>query len=145
MIRFRLYVASITFLIVMSLPVFAASAAPSKNSDDALAKKHSAAGLTCKQCHTAGIPAKNVANKNDFPRIATKEACLKCHGNYKEIATGTTNYQKPFNPHYSHYGELECYQCHHVHQTSELFCNSCHTDMKIPKTGWKATKNPADE
>ena len=137
----KFYVASIALLCAVSIPAFSA---PDPKVDGALAQKHIASGFTCKDCHTAGIPAKKVSSNTDFPRIATKEACLKCHGSYKEIAKGTANYQKPFNPHYSHYGELNCYNCHRVHQTSEMFCNSCHMDMKVPN-GWKAAKVPADE
>lgn len=141
MIHFRLYVASMLLILAMCASAFSE---PTAKTDDALAKKHIAAGIGCKECHTSGVPAKKAASKSDFPRLATKETCLKCHGSYKDIAAATTSYQKPFNPHYSHYSELNCYTCHRVHQTSEMFCTSCHLDMKVPN-GWKAAKVPADE
>jgi fumarate reductase flavoprotein subunit len=128
-------------LCAMSLPAFCSS--PS-TPGGTLAKKHVDAGITCTQCHTSGIPAKKAAGDSNLSRLATKEACLKCHGSYKELAEKTVGYQKPFNPHYSHYGELNCYTCHRVHQASEQFCTSCHMEMKVPN-GWKAAKVPADE
>jgi len=134
---------------LLSIAVFlfvsvAAFAAPQTKADDALAQKHLKVGVTCNQCHSAGVPPKAAA-KADIPKIATTEACLKCHGSYKQIAERTEDYAPQFNPHVSHYDELSCYQCHRVHQTSEMFCSSCHVDVKVPKTGWKAGKNPADE
>ena len=137
----KLYVMMLTIVCAMSLPAFCAS--PTMGGDT-LAKKHIAAGVTCKQCHTSGVPAKKTSEGKEFPRLATKEACLQCHGTYKEVAARTINFQKPFNPHYSHYGELNCYVCHRAHQTSEQFCTSCHMEMKVP-VGWKAGKVPADE
>jgi fumarate reductase flavoprotein subunit len=137
----KVYAASLALLCATCLPAW--SALP-ENAGGALAKKHTDAGVTCKQCHTAGIPVKKAAVSSEVPRLATKEACLKCHGSFKELSQKTANYEKPFNPHYSHYGELNCYTCHRVHQTSELFCTSCHMEMKVPK-GWKAAKVPSDE
>lgn len=131
----------IAILFLVSVAVFAA---PPQKTDDVLAQKHLQAGITCNQCHSAGVPAQSTS-KDKIPQIATAEACLKCHGSYKQLGEKTKDYSTHLNPHVSHYGDLECYQCHRVHQTSEMFCSSCHVDMKIPKTGWKKAKNPADE
>lgn len=110
----------------------------------ALAKTHVAAGVACAQCHGAGTPAKLKGRGAALPRLATNRTCLACHGSYQAVAAKTVNYYGWYNPHVSHYGDLECYQCHRVHRTSELFCTRCHLDMKVPAS-WKTSKNPADE
>lgn len=111
---------------------------------EGLAKKHVAAGVTCAKCHGVKTPAKLKGRDAAFPRLANKRACLACHESYQAVAAKTVNYYGWYNPHVSHYGELECYQCHRVHRASELFCTRCHLDMKVP-TSWKPSKNPADE
>jgi fumarate reductase flavoprotein subunit len=122
-----------------------AFAAPDQQSEGLLAQKHLKAGITCEQCHTEGIPTKSTS-KGNLPKIATAKRCLQCHGSYKQIAESTKNYDTPlYNPHSSHYGDINCYQCHRVHQTSVLFCTSCHQELKIPAAGWKKAKNPADD
>jgi len=110
----------------------------------ALAKKHGAAGVACANCHGAGMPAKSKGRDAALPRLATRTFCLGCHASYQAVAAKTVHYDGWYNPHVSHYGELECYQCHRVHRASELFCTRCHLDMKLPPS-WKASRNPADE
>jgi fumarate reductase flavoprotein subunit len=136
---------SISLLLTTLIFLGTTFAAPSAPSSGMLAQKHLDAGITCKQCHATGIPAKSVSTKQ-VPKIATAAACLKCHGTYKQIAERTKGYDTAlYNPHVSHYGELDCYQCHRVHTTSEMFCTACHLEMKVPAKGWKPGKNPADE
>jgi fumarate reductase flavoprotein subunit len=100
-----------------------------------LAQKHIHAGLTCKQCHGNNIPSKQAGKP--APKVATKEMCLGCHGTYQELATKTKTLEPPYNPHDSHYGALDCYQCHRMHSTQELFCTQCHEGLKLPRN-WKA-------
>jgi hypothetical protein len=66
-----------------------------------------------------------------------QEWCLRCHGSYEEIAEQPAVLEMERNPHGSHYGELDCRICHKMHQTSELYCASCHDDVTIPD-GWVA-------
>ncbi len=127
-------------MLLMSASSFATEGGPG----GALAKKHVAAGVTCAKCHGGGTPAKLKVRDAALPRLATKAACLGCHSSYQAVAAKTVNYHGWYNPHVSHYGELECYQCHRVHRTSELFCTRCHLDMKLPAS-WKISRNPADE
>ncbi len=136
---------SISLLITTLILLGTTFAAPVPPAGDLLGQKHLKAGVSCKQCHTTGVPANSVST-NQVPKIATADACLKCHGTYKEIAGRTKNYDTAlYNPHISHYGELDCYQCHRMHKTSEMFCTSCHLEMKVPAKGWRPARNPADE
>ena len=130
--------------LVAALLVCASLAFAADKPNDQLAQTHLKAGVTCRQCHGDKVPAKT-ATPTKYPKIATKEMCLKCHGSYKELAAKTRGIREwQENPHAHHYGELECYQCHRVHQSSEYFCTQCHIELKVP-AGWKKSKNPADE
>ncbi|MGV8082103.1 MAG: cytochrome c3 family protein [Coriobacteriia bacterium] len=71
-------------------------------------------------------------------KFATREFCLRdgCHTN-DDIVKATDNYgdEEGVNPHNSHQGQIDCYNCHSVHGTSEMYCNSCHS-WEIPE-GWE--------
>ena len=44
--------------------------------------------------------------------------------------------QAGVNPHLSHQGEaIDCSNCHGVHETSYMYCNTCH-DYAVP-SGWE--------
>jgi len=130
--------------VVAALLISASLAFAIDKPNDQLAQKHLKAGVTCAQCHGAKIPTKG-ATPVKYPSVGTKEMCLKCHGSYKELAQKTKGIKEwEENPHANHYGELQCNQCHRAHQTSEYFCTQCHVELKVP-TGWKKSKNPADE
>jgi nitrate/TMAO reductase-like tetraheme cytochrome c subunit len=109
---------------------------------------HEKATIQCKQCHDYPL-SKEIASGINFitgnytmplsyNKIATKEFCLKCHGSYDKLAKLTANYDPDSgrNPHESHNGELDCYNCHKSHGQSTLYCSQCHSDMKIPD-GWE--------
>jgi hypothetical protein len=87
-----------------------------------LIDKHMAAKLNCSACHAESPPSAT-------PQMAV---CLGCHGgSYEKLAAMTAAAQP--NPHASHQGPLPCASCHHVHVTSQTFCNSCHNfDMTTP-------------
>lgn len=76
-----------------------------------LSEKHKAAGVECSSCHGKSDPASGAA----------KDQCLKCHGNYKEVASSY------LDPHNAHYSSPDCGVCHHVHKPSEKICQGCHT------------------
>ena len=78
-----------------------------------LIDKHLAGG-NCAACHTESPPSAAVPTS----------VCISCHGSYKEIAAKSAA-DEP-NPHASHLGELPCEACHHVHRTSEIYCDQCH-------------------
>lgn len=141
--RYRLTVATGAVLVLLTSG--SSFAATEVGPGGVLARKHAAAGVACAKCHAAGTPARTKGKHAAVPRLATKTACLGCHGSYQAVASKTVNYHNWYNPHVSHYGELDCGQCHRMHRTSELFCTSCHLDMKLPRVDWKVAKNPADE
>ena len=63
----------------------------------------------------------------------TKEQCLSCHGDYPSLARATARLK--INPHASHLGEEECYQCHKMHRQSAgiKFCYTCHHTGELVK------------
>jgi fumarate reductase flavoprotein subunit len=131
-----------------AIPLFAAALialwtaqfANAQQTTGQLAQKHIKAGLTCKECHGNSIPSKQAGRP--APKVATKEKCLSCHGTYQEIAAKTKALEPPYNPHDSHYGALDCYQCHRMHSTQEMFCTQCHEGLKLPR-GWKTAAGVA--
>ena len=89
------------------------------------ADRHMAKGLTCEMCHGKGNPA-----ELDPPDI---KKCTQCHPT--SMLTAKTKNVKPHNPHVSpHYqDQLECTNCHHMHEASENFCAQCHDfKFKVP-------------
>ena len=103
------------------IAVLACLAAVTTADAAALADKHVAKGLQCAVCH--GPDQKNLQEP-------TTETCTACH-NVKVLVAKTKNV-KPQNPHVSpHYqDQLECTNCHHMHEASENFCAQCH-DFKF--------------
>lgn len=130
-------------LLFIGVVAVATSSGKSDHNDKELLKKHAQADITCEQCHGGQATSKTGVTQR-FPRTTT-EACLKCHESHQKVAGDTRNYQPPYNPHFSHFDPLDCYVCHREHQASVMFCTSCHLELKIPASGWKAAKIPADE
>ena len=59
--------------------------------------------------------------------------CTQCHATVTLVAK--TKNVKPQNPHVSpHYqDQLECTNCHHMHEESENFCGQCYDfKFKVP-------------
>ena len=89
------------------------------------ADRHMAKGLTCEMCHGKGNPA-----ELDPPDI---KKCTQCHPT--SMLSAKTKNVKPHNPHVSpHYqDQLECTNCHRMHEASENFCAQCHDfKFKVP-------------
>ena len=89
------------------------------------ADRHAAVGIGCVMCHGKGNPA-----EMDPPDI---NKCTQCHPTNALVEK--TKDVKPHNPHVSpHYqDQLECTNCHHMHEKSEDFCSQCHTfNFKVP-------------
>lgn len=77
-----------------------------------------AAGTVLMEKHGAAWPQ----SQNGY---ATKYRCMKCHGDYKNLAQKTKDFSP--NPHYSHMGEVNRVECHKPNQAKpDLMCNSCH-------------------
>ncbi|MFC1531789.1 cytochrome c3 family protein [Thermodesulfobacteriota bacterium] len=93
---------------------------------DHLDNIHAKNMVACSSCHGPRLP-NNAA-------IVPMARCLSCHYSYEKIAKETVSEEFPdINPHDSHNGEIECTSCHHLHQTSQLYCLECHDfDIKVP-------------
>ncbi len=89
-----------------------------------LADMHVKSGLKCESCH--GPDMKD-------PKIPDTAVCTGCHA--VDALAEKTKDVKPANPHNSpHYGkELDCANCHLLHQESENYCDQCHQfGFKVP-------------
>jgi hypothetical protein len=81
--------------------------------------KHLENSLTCKLCHETDKPSSS----------ATKAVCINCHGEIVKIPLRegfVEGRQVKFNVHDSHYGEIDCLNCHKIHSIGKLMCNECH-------------------
>lgn len=98
---------------------FGASAAEQFGAD-----RHAKAGVKCEACH--GSDMKN-------PQMPSTQVCAGCH-NVDALVEKTAK-MKPTNPHTSpHYGkELDCTNCHYMHEKSQDFCAQCHNfNFQVP-------------
>ena len=107
-----------------ALAVCAAGDAPAQPTaqPSQMFEKHTNSGLACSACHKESPPATPVQTPT----------CEGCHGTYEKIAEKTA--ETVPNPHASHWGQLDCSSCHHMHKPSENFCAKCHPqfDFKVP-------------
>jgi hypothetical protein len=117
---------------------------------DLAAHRHFLSDVTCQDCHPqamADLIREIVATVQEsyflpLPELKIpQEECLDCHGDYEELARATDHLNE--NPHASHLGEEECFQCHKMHRkspgmkhcvtchhTGELLpCSTCHDDQ----------------
>lgn len=107
---------------------------------------HYRLGNECLDCHEASVGDQiregvafvtgNYTIPLEDSYIGTAEFCTQqgCHeGGYEELATRTEGH---YNPHASHYEDLECYTCHSLHGTNEYWCTSCHVGLPVPE-GWE--------
>lgn len=68
--------------------------------------------------------------------VVTTENCLACHGGtYDSLIEATEDYHVIYNPHESHYGEVDCYRCHSVYEEPSVWCNTCHVGFPLAD-GW---------
>jgi hypothetical protein len=126
------------------------------NASGKLANTHAQANVKCLDCHEATISDQvtegiawitgnykvdasgNIVGDNV---TATKAFCAKsgCH-DWNAVVVATTDWggSSGVNPHSSHQGTIACSNCHSVHGTSTMYCNSCHS-WKLP-TGWTNPK-----
>ena len=104
--------------------------------------RHSVASISCQSCHPRSVwdlvhdIAVTVSGNysQHLPTLKlSKEQCLACHGNYRSLARRTAVLK--INPHASHLGEEECYQCHKMHGKSPglKYCTTCHHTGQLSK------------
>ena len=99
-------------LLIISLML--ALVTPVVAEDYPLNDAHGKRNMECADCHGVDNPTKR----------ARMDACFDCHKSYAAIAKLTEQLHP--NPHDSHQGEIQCYQCHRPHKTNKLYCNECH-------------------
>jgi cytoskeletal protein RodZ len=112
--------------------------------------KHAAVGIKCLDCHnTAALQDahKDVIGAAPVPKfIYTSALCFKCHVSYSSLINLTKDSNvfktpdgKTINPHDTHKGQVECYECHKMmtqfnpitycyacHHAQVLECGTCH-------------------
>ncbi|MCH1924238.1 cytochrome c3 family protein [Shewanella sp. C32] len=109
-------------VIMLSLAMSIIAGSVMAKGDQLLDQTHFEKGIKCASCHGNAEPREAV----------TMMKCVQCH-NTEKLAKKTQDMQ-PTNVHNNrHFGtESDCLSCHHVHQTSENACVSCH-----PRWGFK--------
>ncbi len=82
-----------------------------------LSHLHLLSDISCSDCH----------GKKKKETSLSSDDCHTCHDGFDAIVSLTSSIEP--NPHDSHYGEMDCDVCHHLHSPSENFCNQpgCHT------------------
>ncbi|NTW28326.1 MAG: cytochrome c3 family protein [Coriobacteriia bacterium] len=122
------------------------------NDGKLLITAHADNGVSCLDCHEPALSEQlaeagkwvtgNFNDPLEGRKFATPKFCLQegCH-NYDDVTKATGDYGggENANPHSSHQGVMNCYECHSMHGTSTLFCNSCHS-WELPE-GWKNPDN----
>ncbi len=90
--------------------------------------RHGEKGISCPQCHSSRDYIEG--SKEPDPQAQ----CVKCHGDFPEMAKKTANASYEQNPHKTHLPDLECSACHHGHRAFEDACSTCHNfGFKAPK------------
>ncbi|MGV8084196.1 MAG: cytochrome c3 family protein [Coriobacteriia bacterium] len=116
--------------------------------DNILVTAHADNNIICLDCHPPTLSQQvteavnwisgNFTDPLPRQRFATREFCLQsgCHDN-DDIVEATVDWggDEGVNPHDSHQGQLDCYNCHSVHHTSVMYCNQCH-NWEVPE-GWE--------
>ena len=102
---------------------------------DRLAHRHKLSDVSCQACHsrtTSDLVHELVATARESYLVPLrelkipKEKYLTCHNDYTDLARTTHHLEE--NPHASHLGEEECFQCHKMHRRSPgmKYCVTCH-------------------
>ena len=104
-----------------------------------LAQLHKERKIECDECHGKKTDASDRIAVDDN-ETAVNASCVECHAS--DIADLNAKSKSHINPHKSHLGNTEtfnCTICHSGHQQSKVYCNNCHSfDMSI--AGGKYTK-----
>ena len=108
------FIITLIVMLIVSVMVTAAMAQETRG-------KHKENNITCMDCHKTENP--------DSP--ADVSACAECHGEMEDVAKLTE--QLKINPHKSHLVDIDCTECHKIHEPSVLYCNQCHDYKMIVK------------
>lgn len=103
---------------------------------------HAKANVMCKDCHDYTLAAeiesgiKYVTGNYDesMPRRKfSQDMCIKCHISMEYHANRTDFLER--NPHYSHWPDLQCTNCHISHGEQVDYCAQCHDNGGQRLTG----------
>ena len=107
---------------------------------------HEQAGVACKDCHDYPVQAEIASGVNyltgnyfvnadgTMPKRTFDDAmCLKCHISPEHLANKTDFLAR--NPHFSHWGDLKCADCHVSHGQQINLCAECHDSGGQRMTG----------
>lgn len=111
-----------------------------------LMSKHAAMTKDCSSCHKEADMAKAHEKVTGAPpklfrqRKYANDACTGCHGSYDGLVEKTKNstafkttQNVPVNPHRTHVGQVECYNCHKMHKDRPPieYCYGCHHPRQL--------------
>lgn len=110
---------------IISCLILYTSALYAQNPLNTVSGKHLANSLTCNSCHETVNPVSS----------PSQSSCIGCHGEIVKIPVKEIHEGKrviKINVHDSHYGEIDCLNCHKIHSSGKLMCNECHHyDIKV--------------
>jgi len=111
-----------------------------------LGGKHAPVIKDCFTCHNKSAletvhkdittPPGNLIKERKYPN----DLCLNCHGSYDQLTEKTKNSTafmtvdgKAINPHDTHVGKVECYNCHKMHKDRQPieYCYGCHHTRQL--------------
>ncbi|MGD0274645.1 MAG: cytochrome c3 family protein [Syntrophales bacterium] len=113
----------------------------SMKNDKMLMSKHAVMTKDCFFCHkeaqlvTAHEKVTKAPGKVFRQRKYPNDICLTCHGTYDSLVEKTKNStafktvdNKLINPHDTHVGRVECFNCHKMHKDRPPieYCYGCH-------------------
>jgi hypothetical protein len=111
-----------------------------------LISKHAAMARDCTACHKEADMAKAHEKVASAPpgffrqRKYPNDMCTACHGSYDGLVEKTksstafkTTHGDLINPHKTHVGQVECYNCHKMHKDKPPieYCYGCHHPRQL--------------
>lgn len=118
----------------------------SMGNDTFLGGKHHDATEDCFECHekngvvTAHAKVTGPPGKLFRQRKYPNESCLSCHDGYEDLVENTKHSKalitvdgKVINPHDTHVGKVECFNCHKMHKDKPPieYCYGCHHTRQL--------------
>jgi len=114
--------------------------------DKMLLSRHANITRDCFSCHREEDMTRAHENVTKAPgklfrqRKYPDDLCVKCHGGYDQLAEKTKNSKvfvaldgKVMNPHDTHKGRVECFNCHKMHKDRPPieYCYGCHHGRQL--------------
>jgi hypothetical protein len=118
----------------------------SMQDDKMLGSTHAEVTEDCFSCHEEPDIRKNHDKITHKPgklfrqRKYSNDLCVRCHDGYDKLAETTkgstaftTAYGDAINPHNTHVGKVECFNCHKIHKDKPPieYCYGCHHTRQL--------------